>query len=136
MWGDLKIGGERESDHVHGWHVHTLGNVRESCNSAATGGHFNPFGVKGGAFSETAGRTEREVGQIGGISCDVNGDCNLPEREDKLIKLHGARSIVGRSIVIHERADDSVDSEGNKIGSGSRISCAAIVLVEETNTQG
>lgn len=106
------------SDGKHGWHVHTLGNAQGGCGGDFTGGHWNPFQASLGA--EDDGRKKREVGQIGNVECS-GGSCPV-NNSDHLIRLHGLRSIIGRSVVIHQNEDAGPDG-----GSGSRVACATIV---------
>jgi len=46
--------------------------------------------------------------------------------EDHLVRLHGIRNIVGRSLVIHQNEDKGVDG-----GSGARVACATIMWADE-----
>ena len=112
---------------AHGWHIHQLANIdfnaENPCGKVQTGGHFNPFDAEGGHFSQ--GRKVREVGQIGEITCDANDNCISENTEDRLIKLNGLRSVLGRSIVIHENPEYPGPS-------GGRIACAVIVLKEHS----
>jgi len=106
----------------HGWHIHTLGNAASGCGSAFTGGHWNPFNAPLGDKND--GRKKREVGQIGNVECDENANCDVND-SDALIRLHGLRSIVGRSLVVHLNEDG-----GKTGGSGSRVACATIVWAD------
>jgi len=102
--------------------VHTLGNAQSGCGMSFTGGHWNPYGAPLGP--EDAGRKKREVGQIGNVECS-GGTCNV-NNHDHLLKLHGLRNIVGRSLVIHQNEDG-----GAAGGSGSRVACATIMWADE-----
>lgn len=106
----------------HGWHIHTLGNAGAGCGSAFTGGHWNPFNAPLGDKND--GRKKREVGQIGNVECDENANCDVND-SDALIRLHGLRSIIGRSLVVHLNEDG-----GKTGGSGSRVACATIVWAD------
>lgn len=110
------------SDGEHGWHVHTLGNAQGGCGKPFTGGHWNPFGADEGP--EESGKKKREVGQIGNINCS-GGTCVVNDT-DQLIKLHGIRNIVGRSLVVHLNKDG-----GAAGGSGARVACASIIWGQE-----
>jgi Cu-Zn family superoxide dismutase len=112
---------------THGWHIHTLGNAQQGCGGAFTGGHFNPFTT--GIAAEDAGRKKREVGQIGNVQCDESGVCAVDDT-DQLIKLHGLRNIMGRSLVVHLNED-----QGAAGMSGSRVACASIVMSEDNTPQ-
>ena len=89
-----------------------------------TGGHFNPFTTGNG--DEEQGRKKREVGQIGNVECNDAGECVVNDT-DQLIRLHGIRNIMGRSLVVHFDEDRGVDG-----GSGARVACAAIVISEDS----
>ena len=56
----------------------------------------------------------------------------LENPEDNLIKLHGIRNIIGRSIVVHVNPEYHEDEDGNQyINPGSRLACATIALTNE-----
>ena len=102
-------------------------NAANPCGPDYTGGHFNPFYAPSGRYDQN--RSKREVGQIGEIKCDANGDnCESVNKADNLIKLHGLKNVLGRSIVVH------ADPEYPSLKSGSRIACAVIVLKEYVDT--
>jgi Cu-Zn family superoxide dismutase len=112
--------------HVHAFGISTLSDdVTEMCGT--TGGHYNPAKVNHGSI-----RTDiRHAGDIGNIVF-VNGQV-LQELTVPGMKLAGDDSIVGRAIVLHEKADDEGlgTSPNSKINgnAGSRIACGNIVYI-------
>ena len=106
----------------HGFHIHRTGDLREGCSSLCS--HYNPYNKNhGGPDSK-----ERHVGDLGNIK-SVNGTVNKTMR-DKLIRLRGKYSVIGRSVVIHSDRDDlglGGDAESLKTGNaGKRIACGVI----------
>jgi Cu-Zn family superoxide dismutase len=105
----------------HGIHIHVFGDFTEGFVTA--GGIFNPFGRNHGAPDDE----ERMVGDLGkshgeqsiearfvssylllctgNIEADESGVANV-NIEDRLVKLIGPHSIIGRSIVIKSGEDD------------------------------
>ena len=74
--------------------------------------------------------THRHVGDLGNITADSAGKCQM-KFSDKQISLRDfQRSIIGRSVVIHAKPDDlgrGGDEESLKTGNaGARIGCAVI----------
>ncbi|KAK4305913.1 hypothetical protein Pmani_022228 [Petrolisthes manimaculis] len=115
------------SDGSHGFHIHQWGvnGAQEGCTDAA--GHYNP-----GNFQHSApNATERHVGDLGNIISDSNG-ANV-QIEDDIITLWGERSIVGRSIVVHEGEDDlglgGFEDSTTTGHAGGRVACCTIYLV-------
>jgi superoxide dismutase, Cu-Zn family len=83
----------------HGFHVHEYGVWSEK--GMDTGGHFNPTGAPhAGPESK-----KRHVGDLGNITANSNGNANL-DLDDLHLSFHGANSILGRGVVVHEKADD------------------------------
>lgn len=117
----------------HGVHIHEFGDLSQGCKSA--GDHYNPDGVVHG------GLEKGHVGDLENIIANKNGiaDVKIIARRVDLI---GERSVVGRSIVIHQDPDDlgqGGDAESLKTGNaGERLACGVIVLKEtlEENTAG
>jgi len=92
----------------HGFHIHTFGDAR--CEDAFCN-HFNPTNSKhGGPDSE-----DRHVGDLGNITANAEGTATL-EVVDKQLSLNGPESIVGRSVIIHENADDLVSQPSGNAG--------------------
>eukprot|EP00539_Tryblionella_compressa_P020734 CAMPEP_0178882228 /NCGR_PEP_ID=MMETSP0747-20121128/13407_1 /TAXON_ID=913974 /ORGANISM="Nitzschia punctata, Strain CCMP561" /LENGTH=153 /DNA_ID=CAMNT_0020550219 /DNA_START=37 /DNA_END=494 /DNA_ORIENTATION=- len=85
----------------HGISICTYGDVTDG--ATACGGIFNPFGKTHGAPSDDP--SLRMVGDIGNIEADETGVANV-KIEDKMVKIFGPHSVIGRSIVICAGADD------------------------------
>eukprot|EP01038_Epipyxis_sp_PR26KG_P015821 gene15821-21430_t len=83
----------------HAFHIHVYGDFSEGFVTA--GGIFNPFGRNHGSPDDE----ERMVGDLGNIEADETGTANV-NIEDRLVKLIGPHSIIGRSIVIKSNPDD------------------------------
>jgi superoxide dismutase, Cu-Zn family len=102
----------------HGFHIHDKGDCSDpKANSA--GAHFNPTHSHHGG-PDTA---ERHAGDFGNIEADASGKVHV-ELKMKGLKLSGADSIVGKSVIVHEKEDDlKTDPTGN---SGDRVACGVI----------
>ncbi|KAI9756285.1 MAG: Superoxide dismutase [Cu-Zn] [Lichina confinis] len=105
-----------------GFHIHQFGDNTNGCTSA--GPHFNPHGKTHGAPHDE----HRHVGDLGNLTTDAQGNAN-GTLEDKLIKLIGPESVVGRTIVVHAGTDDlgqGANEESKKTGNaGPRPACGA-----------
>ena len=111
----------------HGFHIHEFGNLTNHCLTA--GAHYNPYGkTHGGPQDE-----ERHVGDLGNLVADQNGNVEV-ELEDKLIRLTGPYSVIGRSFVIHENEDDLGKggfSDSLTTGhAGGRVACGIIGITQ------
>ena len=85
-------------DGLHGIHVHDYGNLGDECR--ATGKHFNPLGTDHG-YPAAA---EKHAGDLGNINF-ANRTAVL-KLETTSFTLGGPLSVVGRSLVVHQRRDD------------------------------
>ena len=102
----------------HGFHIHEFGDC-SSADAKSAGGHFNPSGHQHGA----PGATDRHAGDLGNIEADASGKAHL-EMSDKVMKLSGSDSIVGHSVIVHEKADDlKTQPTGD---AGGRVACGVI----------
>jgi Cu-Zn family superoxide dismutase len=111
----------------HGFHVHENGDTGNDCNNA--GAHYNPFGMNHSApFSRS-----RHVGDLGNIMSfhsSGTGTVAAVKIVDFGTQLFGDRSIIGKTLVIHEKADDlglGADEESLRTGNaGGRVACCVI----------
>lgn len=133
-WDIKKAGAEG----LHGFHIHEKADFSEGCKSA--GPHYNPHGKTHGAPEDE----ERHVGDMGNITVDAEGN-SKGSLTDKLIKLHGEFTIVGRSVMVHADQDDLGKGDNSKASetgppqngfvskvtgnAGARIACGEIKLV-------
>jgi superoxide dismutase, Cu-Zn family len=101
----------------HGFHIHEFGVWSE--DGMASGGHFNP----GKGPHAAPGSPKRHVGDLGNITANANGHATY-ELEDQHISFHGPHSIIGRGLVVHEKADDlKTQPTGN---AGGRLAVGVI----------
>jgi superoxide dismutase, Cu-Zn family len=101
---------------LHGFHVHEFGDLSDK-KGMSTGGHFNPEGAPHGGIKSP----KRHVGDLGNVKADESGTAVL-DFTDTLIALHGKHSILGRGLIVHEKADDEktqpTGDAGGRIGGG------------------
>ncbi|EMC93730.1 hypothetical protein BAUCODRAFT_26004 [Baudoinia panamericana UAMH 10762] len=106
-----------------GMHVHAFGDNTNGCTSA--GPHFNPHQTEHGAPEDEV----RHVGDLGNYKTDGQGNAQ-GSVQDKLIKLIGPESVLGRTIVVHAGTDDlgkGGHAESKKTGNaGARPACGVI----------
>ena len=101
----------------HGIHVHEKGDC-SAPDAASAGAHFNPTNQHhGGPMT-----AEHHAGDFGNIEADASGKAHIDWKGK--MSLSGADSIIGRSLVVHEKEDDlKTDPSGN---SGARQACGVI----------
>lgn len=106
---------------LHGFHIHEYGDCSKP-DATSAGGHFNPLGHAHGAPEGSP----RHVGDLGNLRADAQGRARL-EWKDPLIRLDGPTSILGRSMIIHAKADDlKTQPTGD---AGGRWACGVIGAV-------
>lgn len=138
--GDSKVSGVvyfvRENDNVHlrgsisglppnsthGFHVHQYGDLTDNKEGLSAGGHFDPTHQPHGAEDDP----QRHVGDLGNITTDEHGVAHI-DKQDPVIKLNGAHSIVGRSLVVHAQADRFVQPTGD---AGGRVGVGVIGITK------
>ncbi len=108
----------------HGFHVHEFGDCSTADASAAAasaaGGHFNP-GNNPHAGPEAR---QRHEGDMGNIEADVSGVAKLNYIDHQLSLADGPKSIIGRAVIVHEKADDLKSQPSGE--AGDRIACGII----------
>jgi Cu-Zn family superoxide dismutase len=109
----------------HGFHVHEFGDCSMADGTCA-GGHFNPEGKPHGRPDAA----ERHVGDFGNIKAGEDGKATY-KRVDKMITFSGPHSIIGRSVIIHDKPDDFSQPTGN---AGGRIGCGVIGIADPKMT--
>ncbi|NP_001191510.1 superoxide dismutase [Aplysia californica] len=111
----------------HGFHIHQFGDYTNGCMSA--GGHFNPLGATHGGPDDAV----RHAGDLGNIIAGDDGVAKV-EIKDPQVPLIGENSIVGRSLVVHEKEDDlgkGGNEESLKTGNaGPRVACGVIGITK------
>ncbi len=103
----------------HGFHIHEKGNCTAPDGSSA-GPHFNPGTMKhGGPMTDV-----RHGGDLGNIVADAGGIAEFTIEATGISLGADAASVVGRSVVVHAKADDlQTDPSGS---SGARLACGLI----------
>ena len=110
----------------HGFHIHEKADFSEGCKSA--GPHYNPFNKNHGGPDDE----ERHVGDMGNITAGEDGVAE-GTFTDRLIKITGEYTVVGRSVMVHEDEDD-LGKGGHELSlttgnAGARIACGEIMQV-------
>jgi Cu-Zn family superoxide dismutase len=103
---------------AHGFHVHEYGECSAPDFSSA-GEHFNPTGAPHGARTDA----KRHVGDLGNVEAGAGGTVAI-DYTDTHLRFDGDRSILGRGVIVHEKADDfKTQPTGD---AGGRLACGVI----------
>lgn len=116
----------------HGFHIHEKADFSNGCVSA--GPHYNPMGKDHGAPSDE----NRHAGDLGNVMVDKVGN-SKGQIEDRMVKLMGETSVIGRSVMVHADPDDCGKGDHSEPGvngktslttgnAGARIACGEIKL--------
>lgn len=102
----------------HGFHIHQFGDCSAPDGTSA-GGHFNPTG----APHAGPDAPRRHDGDLGNLEADDEGRARY-DRVDRVLRLDGDRSIIGRAVIVHTKADDlETQPTGD---AGGRLACGVI----------
>ena len=102
----------------HGFHIHEFGVWSE--DGMAAGSHFDPTETKHHAGIDVP---KRHIGDLGNITANADGHATL-DLDDSSLHFHGPTSIIGRGLVVHEKADDlKTQPTGN---AGGRVAVGVI----------
>ena len=106
----------------HGFHIHEFGDC-SAADGTSAGGHYNPAGAPHAGPEGSP----RHVGDLGNVSADTQGKAAY-DRTDRLVKLDGPDSVVGRGVIVHAGADDlATQPTGN---AGARLACGAVGIAK------
>jgi Cu-Zn family superoxide dismutase len=110
---------EKAPPGTHGLHIHEKGDCSDP-EAKSAGGHFNPTGMDhAGPMDE-----KHHAGDLGNIEVKTDGTGHLEITSQMLTVKEGPNSVVGRSVVFHEKADDfKTQPTGN---AGGRLGCGVI----------
>jgi Cu-Zn family superoxide dismutase len=102
----------------HGFHVHEKGDC-SSGDGMSTGGHFNPDGKPHGPQD-----APHHGGDMPALVADAYGNASVSFMLKGVSVSPGARSLVGKGLIVHRDPDDyTTQPTGN---AGPRIACAVI----------
>jgi Cu-Zn family superoxide dismutase len=107
----------------HGIHIHANGDCSAPDFSTA-GGHFDPTG----ATHACPPRPTRHAGDFGNIEIGPDGTGHLEIDSDLVSLGAGARSVLGRAVILHDMEDDCASQPAGD--SGMRVACAIITAAE------
>ncbi|MGN0932898.1 superoxide dismutase family protein [Falsigemmobacter intermedius] len=101
-------------------HVHENPVCDTAGGHEAAGGHFNPANVTHGWLSETG----PHAGDLPNLRVDATGTAEAEVFTPLLTAEAGDASIRGRSVIIHEKADDYKSQPSGD--AGRRLACAIV----------
>lgn len=102
----------------HGFHVHQYGDLSDRSKGESAGGHWNPENMPHGAPDTK----ERHVGDLGNVEANAEGVASV-DQYDRMLRLRGHDSIMGRAVVVHEKPDTFIQPTG---GAGGRVAFGVI----------
>jgi Cu-Zn family superoxide dismutase len=103
----------------HGFHVHEFGDC-SAADASSAGAHFNPTNKPHGGPDAA----ERHVGDMGNVQADASGKTKLEYVDHQISLTNDQRSVIGRSVVVHAKADDLKSQPAGD--SGARVACGVI----------
>jgi Cu-Zn family superoxide dismutase len=102
----------------HGFHIHEKGDC-SAPDASSAGGHFNPTGMPHAG----PGEHQRHVGDFGNVEADASGQAKYAQSFSDL-KFDGDASIIGKGVIVHEKADDLKTQPSGD--AGGRVACGVI----------
>ena len=105
---------------MHGLHIHEKGDC-SAPDATSAGGHFNAAGNPHAGPTDT----KHHNGDFGNIEIGADGKGKLKITTDMLTVTDGPNSVVGKSVIFHEKADDlKTQPTGD---AGARFGCGVVV---------
>jgi superoxide dismutase, Cu-Zn family len=103
----------------HGFHVHEKGDC-SAADASSAGPHFDPTGAPHGPHGPST-----HAGDFGNLTAGTNGTIGTEFVTRSITLTPGARSVLGRAVVLHADPDDLTSQPAGE--SGARIACGVIV---------
>jgi Cu-Zn family superoxide dismutase len=103
----------------HGLHLHEKGDC-SAADASSAGAHFNAAGNPHAGPADKA----RHNGDLGNIEVGADGNGHLEITSDLLTVKPGPNSVVGKSVVFHEKADDLKTQPSG--AAGGRFGCGVV----------
>lgn len=115
---------------VHAIHIHESSDFSNGCMSA--GPHYNPYCKPHGCIY-ISGKNRHAGDLVNNLISDEKGNVEFIYSDD-LVSLFQPYSVIDRSVVIHEKADDLGLGENRESlitgNAGGRMACAKITQIE------
>jgi len=109
-----------EPNSEHGFHVHEKGDC-SAPDASSAGGHFNPTSQPHG----NPDSPPHHAGDMHNITADAQGNAQVNVQLNGVtISTSGPNDILGKSVVVHAKADDYKSQPAGN--SGGRIACGVI----------
>lgn len=107
---------------VHAIHIHEKSDC-SAPDATSAGGHWNPTFKKHGKW----GSAEYHKGDIGNFTVNANGEgtISMTTSEWCIGCADETKNIVGKSLIVHAKADDFVTQPTGD--AGGRMACSAII---------
>lgn len=116
----MKVEVEGLTPGPHAIHLHETGDCSDPQGKSA-GGHWNPTHEDHGEW----GAAPFHHGDIGNLEADTDGRATLTFESDVwTIGGGGAGDIVGRAVIVHEKADDFTTQPTG--AAGGRVACGVV----------
>lgn len=106
----------------HGFHIHQYGD-ESSPDGKSAGDHFNPTNQRHGGPTDV----QHHMGDMGNIEAQSDGKAHL-EMTLSGVSLMGNDSIIGRSVVVHEKEDDMMSQPAGN--AGTRLAVGVIGIAQ------
>ena len=106
---------------THGFHVHEKGDC-SAPDASSAGGHFAPMGNPHGAPTAA----QHHAGDFGNVTAGADGRVTTSFVTRSVTVSPGPTSIIGKSVILHEKADDLVTQPSGN--AGARLACGVINL--------
>ena len=102
----------------HGFHIHEFGDC-SAPDATSAGGHFNPAGEPHAGPKDA----HRHTGDLGNIEANKDGVATV-EYVDAAVSLEGPNTVLGRGVIVHEKADDLKTQPTG--AAGGRVACGVV----------